>query len=232
MAIFNEQISSRKGRRFGAYVARPAAPNGHAIVLLQEIFGVTATIRRVADRYAEDGYLVYAPDLFWRQQPGVELGHSKEEIQRAMSLLQEFDDDNGIADIERTVAHIRVQPGFSGGVAVAGLCLGGKLAYLACARIGVDAAVSYYGVGIEAHLDEAHRLQCPMILHFGTRDSYVPATAQETIAGALAGNPQASIHFYDGAGHGFYTRGDPEHIRGAHDCTEAFLRRHLNGNRP
>lgn len=232
MPTFNAEISSREGRRFGAYVARPAIPNGHAIVLLQEIFGVTATIRRVADRYAQDGYLVCAPDLFWRLQPGVELGHSKEEIQRAMSLLREFDDAEGIADIEQTVAYIRAQPGFSGGVAAAGLCLGGKLAYLACARTTVDAAVSYYGVGIEARLDEAQQLQCPIILHFGTHDSYVPATAQEAIAAALAGNPKASIRFYEQAGHGFYTRGDPKHIQSAHDATEAFLRAHLNGNRP
>lgn len=232
MPIFNAQIPSREGRSFGAYVARPAAPNGHAIVLLQEIFGVTATIRRVADRYARDGYLVCAPDLFWRLQPGVELGHSKEEIQRAMSLLREFDDDQGIADIEQAVAYIRAQPGFSGGVAAAGLCLGGKLAYLACARTTVNAAVSYYGVGIEAHLDEAPQLKCPIILHFGTNDSYVPATAQEAIAAALSTHPKASVHFYDQAGHGFYTRGDPEQIQSAHDATEAFLRAHLNGKRP
>jgi len=232
MATFSAQISSRDGRPFGAYVARPDAPNGHAIVLLQEIFGVTATIRRVADSYARDGYLVYAPDLFWRLQPGVELGHSKEEIQRAMALLREFDDDAGMADIEQAVAYIRAQPGFSGGVAAAGLCLGGKLAYLACARGIVDAAVSYYGVGIEAHLDEAQQLQCPIILHFGTHDSYVPATAQEAIAAALADHPKANVHFYDQAGHGFYTRGDPKHIQSAHDATEAFLRTHLNGKQP
>lgn len=223
MTLLNENIATADGHTFGAYVSRPDRPNGNAIVLLQEIFGVTSTIRRVADRYAQDGYLVYAPDLFWRLEPGIELSHSKEDIQRAMSLMGQFDEQTGLSDIAQTVSHIRALPGFEGKVAVAGLCLGGRLSYLACARLDIDAAVAYYGVGIERNLEEAGQLKCPIILHFGKKDEYVPLAAQESIAASVADQPHATLHTYDEAGHGFYTRGDPATIQTAHERTEKFL---------
>lgn len=223
MTSLNEQIATTDGQTFGAYVSRPDQPNGNAIVLLQEIFGVTSTIRRVADRYAQDGYVVYAPDLFWRLEPGIELSHSREDIQRAMSLMGQFDEQTGLSDIAQTVAHIRGLPGFQGKVAVAGLCMGGRLSYLASARLNIDAAVGYYGVGIERNLDEAGKLQCPIILHFGKKDEYVPLPAQEAITAGLADNDRAAVYLYDEAGHGFYTRGDPATIKIAHERTEKFL---------
>ena len=223
MSALNETIQTRQGGTFGAYVARPANPNGNAIVLLQEIFGVTSTIRRVADRYAQDGYLVYAPDLFWRMKPGIELSHSKEDIATAMSLLAKYDDDEGIGDIAQTIAHIRALPDFTGKVAVAGLCMGGKLAYLSCTQTDADAGVAYYGVGIDKFLDRAKDLRCPIILHFGRKDDYVPPSAQEAIARTFADQPLATTHFYEDAGHGFYTRGAAEDAQVAHERTEAFL---------
>lgn len=232
MASVNENIKTGDGRSFSAYVSIPEQPNGNAIVLLQEIFGVTSTIRRVADRYAQDGYLVYAPDLFWRQEPGVELSHSKEDIQRAMLLLKQFHEETGLQDIGRTVSHIRGLPGFCGKVAVAGLCLGGRLSYMACARLDVDAAVAYYGVGIERNIDQAKELKSPIILHFGTKDEYVPQPIQESIRDGLSASPYAVIYFYEEAGHGFYTRGDPAAIRLAHQRTEEFLRHALGGGQP
>ena len=148
MATRNDQISAADGRSFGAYVSIPDTPNGHAVIIAQEIFGVTPHIREVVDRYARDGYLAIAPDLFWRVEPGLALSHSREDMQRAFAVLEQFDEDLGVEDIGRTVAHARAQPGISG-VAVVGMCLGGKLAYLAAARLPVEASVAFYGVGIE-----------------------------------------------------------------------------------
>ena len=206
-----------------AYVGIPAQPNGHAVIVLQEIFGVTGAIRGIADRFADDGYLAVAPDLFWRTQPGIELSHSKEDVAKAFGLLKGYSDANGMDDVGSTARHIRSLPGFSGKVAVAGMCLGGMLAYLAAMRDDVDAAVGYYGVGIEKKLDCAASLRAPLQLHFGDRDSYVAEDARKAIVEELASNPLVEIHEYPGADHGFYTRGSAEDIALARKRTNAFL---------
>ncbi|MES2535026.1 MAG: dienelactone hydrolase family protein [Pseudomonadota bacterium] len=223
MTSRTEQIDAGNGQRFDAYVSIPANPNGHAVIVLQEIFGVTPQVRGVADRFAEDGYLAYAPDLFWRDEPGLSLTHSKDDMARAFALLNKFDVDKSMEDIARTAAFIRALPGFAGKVAAAGMCLGGKLAYLAAARIEVDAAVAFYGVGIEKDLADAERLHCPLMLHFGDLDKYAPEEARAQISKALEGKPDVVSHLYAGADHGFYTRGAPETIQLARARTNQFL---------
>lgn len=223
MSATNERIAADGGASFGAYVSKPERPNGHAIIVLQEIFGVTKAIRAVADRFAAEGYLAVAPDLFWRLEPGVELSHSKEDIGRAFGFLKRFSEDQGVEDIGKAAAHVRALPGFKGRVFVAGLCLGGKLAYLAAARLDIDAAVSFYGVGIEKNLSEAGRLRCPLLMHFGEIDQYAPAAAVAQIAAAMQADPRVAIHSYAGADHGFYTRGEAATIQSAHQRTLAFL---------
>lgn len=221
-----DTILCADGRSFVAYVSEPERPNGHAVILLQEIFGVTAHVRRVADRFAEDGYLAYAPDLFWRMQPGVELSHSKEDMQKAFGFLERYRDEEGLADVTATAARIRQRAGFSGRVAVAGLCLGGKLAYLAATLPDVDAAVGFYGVGIEERLDAAASLRCPLMLHFGDQDRYAPQAARVQIAQAVQ-DKAVEMHLYPGADHGFYTRGAEGDIALARERTNTFLRRSL-----
>jgi carboxymethylenebutenolidase len=222
-----DKIDAGNGQQFDAYVSIPANPNGHAVIVLQEIFGVTPHVRGVADRFAEDGYLAFAPDLFWRDEPGISLTHSKEDMARAFGLLQKFDEDKSMDDIARTAAHIRALPGFAGKVVAAGMCLGGKLAYLAAARVEVDAAVAFYGVGIEKSLADAERVHCPLMLHFGDLDKYAPEEARAQIAKALAGKPNVVSHLYPGADHGFYTRGTPETIQEARARTNQFLQQAL-----
>ena len=223
----NDSIDAGNGRQFNAHVSIPARPNGHAVIVLQEIFGVTGAIRGIADRFAEDGYLAYAPDLFWRAGPGIELSHSKEDMGKAFELLGSYRDADGVADIGSTARHIRALPGFAGKVATAGMCLGGKLAYLAATHTDVDAAVGYYGVGIEKCLSTAGAVQRPLQLHFGDKDKYAPVEAQRQIAEALIGNTLVEIHTYPGADHGFYTRGDPKDIQIARQRTNDFLQRVL-----
>ncbi len=221
-----ETVPSACGSRFGAYVSVPARPNGHAVILLQEIFGVTAHVRRVADCFAEDGYLTWVPDLFWRMQPGVELSHSKEDLEKAFGFLGRYKDEDGLSDIASTAAHIRGRASFTGRVAVAGLCLGGKLAYLAATLPSVDAAVGFYGVGIDERLDAVGALRCPLMLHFGDQDSYVREAARRQIAEAVR-ERDVQIHLYPGAGHGFYTRGAEGDIALARERSNSFLQRVL-----
>ncbi len=224
---FQSTIQASDGGTFGAYVATPAEPNGHALVLLQEAFGVTSAIRMAADRFAEAGYQVYAPDLFWRFEPGLQLSHSRDDIKKAMDLLERFDQSKGLDDIRATADHIRAQSGFNGKVAISGMCLGGLLTYLSCLRPGFDAGVGFYGVGIEKALDEAVNLKCPIMLHFGRKDAFLPPEVQEAIAQGLADNPKVELHFYDKADHGFYTRGDASDVALAHERTLTFLNKHL-----
>lgn len=227
MTTRNDTIDADDGQHFDAYVSVPAQANGHAVIVLQEIFGVTPHIRAVADRFAEDGYLAYAPDLFWRFEPGISLSHSKEDIAKAMSFLHAYPDSDGLRDIASTARHIRTLPDFAGRVAVAGMCLGGKLAYLAAASAAVDAAVSFYGVGIETKLQLASKLQCPLMLHFGDQDPYVPEPARLAIADALQAQASVTMHVYPGANHGFYTRGAATDVALARERTCAFLHQAL-----
>lgn len=196
-------VAARDGGEFQAYLSLPEAGTGPGVVLLQEIFGVNRHMRDVADLYAEEGYVVLAPDLFWRIEPRVELGYGEADRAQAVRLKQRFDIDRGVEDITSTVAALRARPECIGRVGALGFCLGGKLAYLAAARSGVDGAVGYYGVGIEHSLDEADAIACPMVLHFGAEDDHVPPAALERIEAALAGRDDVDIRVYPGAGHGF-----------------------------
>src|ERR1700675_4144449 len=169
------------------YLAVPAGGTGPGIVLLQEIFGVNAHMRDVADLWAEEGYVVLAPDLFHAMEQRVELGYDGADLEKALGFYQRFDPDHAVHDIVASVAVLRARPECTGKVGAIGFCLGGKLAWLAAARAGVDAAVSYYGVGIEASLAELATIQCPVTLHFGDTDKFVPENARAAIAEAVKG---------------------------------------------
>ena len=195
-------IHAGDGGRFKAYLSLPPGGKGPGIVLLQEIFGINSHIRDVADRYAEEGYVVIAPDLFWRMEPGVELGYGGADMERAFGFYQRFDVDQAIRDTADTVRTLRALPACTGKVGALGYCLGGKLAWLAATRTDVDCAVCYYGVGIEQNLDEAANLRGPVAMHFAGNDKFVPPDAVAAIRSALAGR-DVDIHVYPGVDHAF-----------------------------
>jgi len=191
---------------FAAYVAEPAdAPRG-AIIVIQEIFGVNAGIRRKCDTLAEAGYLAIAPDLFWRLEPGIELDPDIEpEFQRALKLMGEFDQATAIRDIEATIRVARAKLGGDGKVGVVGYCLGGRLAFMAAARTDVDASVGYYGVGIDGLLDEKHAIANPVLLHVPVEDHFVDKDAQAAMHAGLDDHPKVTLYDYAGEDHGFAT---------------------------
>jgi len=193
--------------QFRAYLAVPASGQGPGIVLAQEIFGVNQTMRDVADYYAEEGYVVLAPDLFWRQQAGVELGYAEADFQRAFGFYQGFDEAKGVADIQASLDALRQRPECTGQAGVLGFCLGGKLAYLAACRTDADAAAGYYGVGIEKALDEAKNMQAPLVLHVAENDAFCPPEARAAIVQALAGRERTEVHIYPGVDHAFARQG-------------------------
>ncbi|RZT36636.1 dienelactone hydrolase family protein [Cupriavidus agavae] len=191
---------------FDAYLATPQGTNarGTAIVVIQEIFGINADMRETCDNFAREGFVAICPDLYWRQEPNVELTDKTEaEWQKALALYNAFDVDKGVADIDATIGAVRQQPGVNGGVGTVGYCLGGLLAYLTATRTGADAAVSYYGVGMDKHLGEASKISKPLLMHIADEDEFVPPEARQKIIGALQGNPQVEIHTYPGCQHAF-----------------------------
>lgn len=223
------EISAADGGKFRGYLTVPASGKGPGIVLCQEIFGINAYVREVAEYYAEEGYVVLAPDLFWRMEKDVDLGYSPAEWQKAFEFYQKFDVDKGVEDITAAVKALRTRPEVLGKVGALGFCLGGKLAYLAAARSGVDVAVGYYGVAIEQNLGEAGNIRCPMVLHFAEQDKFVPVEAVQKIRDAFRDRHDVEIYLYPGVDHAFArTGGDHFHKPSAlmaHHRSIAMFRR-------
>ena len=191
---------------FSAYCARPEGEPRAAIVVIQEIFGVNAGIRRKCDRLAADGYLALAPDLFWRLEPGVELDPDVEaEFQRALGLHGHVRPGPGRGAISRRRSAMRATRSASRKVGVVGYCLGGRLAYMVAARTDADASVGYYAVGIPDLLREKHAIAHPLMLHLAGADHFVPPEAQAAIHAGLDDHPKVTLHDYPGVDHGFAT---------------------------
>ena len=190
---------------FMAYVARPDGAPRAAIVVIQEIFGVNAGIRRKCDLLAEDGYLAIAPDLFWQLGEGIELDPDIEpEFQKALDLMGKFDQDEGVRDIEATIKWAREDSGKK--VGAVGYCLGGRLAYMTAARTDSDATVGYYAVGVDELLREKHAISNPLILHIPTEDGFVDKDTQKAMHEGLDDHPKVTLYDYEGMDHGFATQ--------------------------
>ena len=218
---------------FGGYLAAPSAGRGPGIVVIQEIFGVNAVMRAIADDLAARGYFALVPDLFWRLEPGVQLtDKSDAEWKRAFDLMGRFDQDKGVADIQATILHVRQLAGCTGKTGTVGYCLGGLLAYLSSARTDIDASVGYYGVNIQEKLDEAKNIKKPLLLHVAGKDQFVPVEAQKKMSDGLKGNPQITIHLYPEMDHAFARVGgahyDKANAELANGRTATFFRQHLS----
>ena len=201
---------------FSGYLTLPSAGNGPGLVLAQEIFGINSTMRQVADHFAEEGYVVLVPDLFWRQQPKIELGYSEADWKKAFELFQGFDEAKGMQDVQTAISALRGRPEVGGGkVGVLGYCLGGKLAYLAACRSDADVAVGYYGVGIDAALGEADKIKCPLVLHIAEQDKFCPPEARTEIVQALQGRKGVTLYVYPGVDHAFARPGGEHYNRPA-----------------
>ena len=217
---------------FAAYIARPAAPQAPAMVVIQEIFGVNAVMRAIADDYAAAGYLAICPDLFWRIEPGIDItDHSEAEWKKAFELFNAFDVDLGAKDISATLGFIRADAGCSGKAGAVGFCLGGLLAFLTATRTDVDASAGYYGVGIERHVAEADKLTDPLLLHIAEQDQFVPKEAQALIVSALKNHPLVELYTYPGRDHAFARKGgehyDAADAAKANERTLAFFQKAL-----
>ena len=222
-----------QGGTFAAYIARPKTLPASAVVVLQELFGVNADIRRHCDELAEQGYLAVAPDLYWRQEPGVDLNVTSEaDWDHGLRLYQAYDRDAGVRDIKDTIDAVRSLPECSGKVALLGYCLGALMVFMTAVRKdGIDAAVWYHGADTDKYLGEVDGLHAPILMHLAEEDEFISKAAQAAIRAALVKKPKATVYSYPGQSHAF-SRHNGKHYNAAasylaNGRTSEFLNRQL-----
>ena len=221
------ELTASDGHTLGAWRADPAGAPKAGVVVIQEIFGVNAHIREVADDYAAQGYLAIAPALFDRSRPGVELGYDENAIAEGRDLAFAMDPGLPVRDVEAAVQ----AAASAGKVGVVGYCWGGSLTFLAACKLGVAAASSYYGGQIVAALGREPDLApaAPLIMHFGEHDAGIPLDDVDRIRKTF---PDAPVYMYD-AGHGFNcdhrASYDESSRRTARQRTLDFFAKHLGG---
>jgi carboxymethylenebutenolidase len=225
-------IHAADGGRFSAYIATPKSGKGAGILLIQEIFGVNKVMRDLADGFAAQGYTVMCPDLFWRQEPGIDItDQSEAEWKKAFALYQGFSVEKGVDDLKATLAALRKHSACTGKVGSVGYCLGGKLAYLMATRSDADANVGYYGVGIQDSLSEAKNIKKSLTLHIAGKDQFVPPEAQAKIKQGLQTNPMVTLYSYPEQDHAFARVGGQHYDKAAADLankrTADFFKQHL-----
>jgi carboxymethylenebutenolidase len=217
---------------FQTTVWQPDGGTGPGILLIQEIFGVSDYIRAVAADLAGLGYVVSAPDLFWRMQPGHDAAHDEAGLAESLELGSRFDFEQGVADAAAALTHLRALPEVDGGTGVLGFCLGGSIAYFLATTSGADAVISFYGSAVPGNVAAMEHITVPLQLHFGGSDPYIPREQVAQVEQAAAGRPNVEMHVEEDAGHAFHNRKAPmfhvpEPAARAWQRTEDFLGRHL-----
>jgi carboxymethylenebutenolidase len=209
MGEFNP-IMARDGHEFRAYLAAPAGKSRGAIVVIQEIFGVNSHIRAVTDSYAAEGYTAIAPSLFDRVRRGVELSYQPQDMQEGFGYVKQLKPEDTMKDVAAAMAVVK----HAGRVGIVGFCWGGKVTYVAACELPLACAVAYYGGSIAQSLDK--KPKCPVMYHFGERDTHIPP---EDVAKIQAAHPEGIFHLYP-ADHGFNCD-----QRGSYDAPSAALAR-------
>ena len=219
--------------RFAAYVAEPADGAKAAVIVIQEIFGVNPGIRLKCDKLAAEGYLAIAPDLFWRVEPGVQFDPDvPEQFQKGIGIMQQIDLDVAIRDVEATIRAARARLGDTHAkVGLVGYCFGGRIAFLSATRTDIDAAVGYYGGGIDGFLGESKAIGKPVLLHFAGNDAHITPDVVARIHAGLDDNRHVEIVEYAGVDHGFATevgkRRNAPAAEKADAQTAAFFKQYL-----
>ena len=226
-----ERVQTPDGS-FDLTVWLPDNGTGPGLLLIQEIFGVSAYIQAVADDLAGLGYVVGAPDLFWRLEPSYQAKHDEEGLTKSLDMMSRFDVAQGVTDTEAALHRLAALEEVEGGLGVIGFCLGGTIAYFLAAQAAMDIVVAYYGTGISDHTDALGRIDFPAQFVFGGSDTYIPREQVARVEAAAAGKPNVEVHVEEDAGHAFHNRkapmfSMPEPASRAWQRTEEFLRRHL-----
>jgi carboxymethylenebutenolidase len=233
MKMSATEIRTDDGADMGGHLALPESGEGPGIVVLMEIFGVGSYIRRATERLAELGYVALAPDLYRRIAPGLELGHDQNGLQQALEASQRLDPQGAVEDSVAALEALRQRPEVGGRpVGVLGFCLGGSLAYEVAVAADPAAAVCYYGSTIPGRLDQADRIDCPVLFHFGAEDEYIPVADAERVCAIAEQHQGWECHIQPDGGHAFDNHDSPifsrpEPAARAWEITQEFLARNL-----
>lgn len=219
------ELQAADGHRLSAYLATPKGKHKGAIVIAHEVFGVSPHVKGLADDYAAQGFLTIVPALWDRVAPGVQLGPTEEERLKGVEIRKKVSWGNILDDIAAARDAMRKQ---SKKVGIVGYCLGGDIAWAGACIQGFDAAACYYGGAIAKLLH--HTNTCPVMLHNGTADPWIPPADEAAID--AAGKPMMTIHKYDGIGHAFVNDSLPwryhaETAKISRARTLAFFKKHL-----
>lgn len=227
------EVAAPGGAQMGAHISLPSSGEGPGVLVLMEIFGVGSYIRRATERLAELGYVAVAPDLYRRIAPGLELGHDQDGLKQAMEAVQRLDTQGAVEDSVAALEALRERPEVGGRpVGVLGFCLGGGLAWEVAAVSDPAAAVCYYGSSIPDRLDQADRIGCPVLLHFGSEDEYIPVQSAERVCAVAEQREGWECHIQPDGGHAFDNHDSPifsrpEPAARAWKITQEFLARNL-----
>lgn len=229
MTTTREETIIVEGGEMKAHIAIPEGGTGPGVLLIQEIGGVNSYMQEVASRLANLGYVALAPDVFWRVEPGfVVQEFSDETFPRAIEVSSQVDPTLAVADLGMALEHLRELPETTGQVGVLGFCFGGTMAYLVGAEYEPDVVVSYYGSGVAAAIERSSDIACPMLMHFGGEDPFLPMSDIETIVAATRGMENVDIIVQSEAGHAFDNHASPLYYdqtaaEAAWEATAAFL---------
>jgi carboxymethylenebutenolidase len=204
-------------RGFDSYLARPRSGTGPGLVIFTEMWGVAPSKTEMAEDYGRNGWCALVTNMFWRSEFTGRVPFDNADL--AWKRLQAFDWGLAVEDARTAVQWLRAQSFCTGKIAAIGFCMGGRTAFLAASRVGVDAAVSLYALGIAKHLDEIRKVAAPVQLHYGLNDEHIPKSEMDAVAEAAKANRNVEVHFYSGAEHGFFTKGraayNPEAVAAA-----------------
>ena len=200
-ARLDHQFVTPDGDEIGALLRRPTSGTGPGLVLVQEIFGVSDYLRFSAERLARLGYVVLAPDLYWRIEPGSDI--SDNDLDKALEFAGQLDPQAAVGDLIAALGHLRALDGVARGAGILGFCLGGVLAYHVAALAEPDTCVSYYGSAIPDALEAMGAISCPVLFHFGEQDEYTPVSSVDAVEAATDGMDNVQFERYPTGGHAF-----------------------------
>lgn len=189
---------------FNAYMVSPKGKSAGSVVVIQEIFGVNDSLKATCQELADMGFIAVAPDLFWRQEPGVNItDKSDDEWKKAFALMNGFDQDKGVEDLKVTLEAARKLPGANGKVGTIGFCLGGRLAVMMATRSDADVNVSYYGVGLDGLVPEFDKITAPLMMHIAEKDEFASPEIIETILDGVEESDFIDAFVYPDVQHAF-----------------------------
>ncbi|MDJ0767385.1 MAG: dienelactone hydrolase family protein [Ilumatobacter sp.] len=220
-----------EGDEMTMHVWTPPSGGGPGLLLIQEIFGVGPYIRAVGQRLADAGYVVGAPDVFWRFAPGWEAAHDAGGLAASRGQVAQLDREQAVLDCVAALDALRGHDATTGHVGAIGFCLGGSLAFAVAIAAEPAVCVSYYGSGVHEMLDSIDEVECPTLFHFGNADAYIPNEHVEAVNVAIDGRPGFVLNV-ENAGHAFdnhdnETFYDESAANAAWAKTRAFLAEHL-----